>query len=614
MSAVNEIANYRKTSKKLYDISAPTCRILSMDPLIRDFLQWRNPLYCEISEQLVHSNATHLIVNNKSFDHYQVDDFNRFDCYYRKILRLDFNLVYLDNYKHFFDAVIQVDYNFVVVVCFLDHKQIYKDYFHFFVPRDEEPDKIDSRLLYKEADDGLHLDESGRKLSETLYKRFLNSEFNVLVFGINSLSRLGFKRNMPSTYKYLVKNLGAIEFWGYNKVNDKSSLNIYALLSGLKETEMEYGCLYKTTTYDSCVFIWNLYKAGGYATGFTEDLTRGGIFHYLANSFTEQPTDYYYSAFNYVEDHEPVFSSAIPKVCIGHRPSYVTILDYIYKLTQYTKDNNKKLFGIFWQSILTRDLVNPAPRVDRIYRDFFRKYFNLVKNDSIVFFLSDEGVPSRQLNNTIQGVFESNSPFLYMVLPEKFIRKHPEEVLTLKRNSRRLTTPFDVYETLKSIFYDDYTRNTVKASRQSLFQAIHRNRTCREAAIDANCCNCNFVYDVTFNITTLNSSAMFVVGQISKRIQSPVYNETCTELQFDRIVQYRSFIESGMLETVLRVIFDIKPGDGSFQATVKCISCAEDFRLMGSVTRIFKIIYNPCAKDKSVVDLCVCSGVSIVPK
>ena len=39
-------------------------------------------------------------------------------------------------------------------------------------------------------------------------------------------------------------------------------------------------------------------------------------------------------------------------------------------------------------------------------------------------------------------------PFFYVVLPEKWRQKYPEKVKNVERNAKKLTTNFDVYETL----------------------------------------------------------------------------------------------------------------------------------------------------------------------
>jgi len=43
--------------------------------------------------------------------------------------------------------------------------------------------------------------------------------FNLLVLGVDSMSRLNFARHMPRTRRFLIDQLGAVELAGFNKVS-----------------------------------------------------------------------------------------------------------------------------------------------------------------------------------------------------------------------------------------------------------------------------------------------------------------------------------------------------------------------------------------------------------
>lgn len=44
------------------------------------------------------------------------------------------------------------------------------------------------------------------------------SKVNVVIFGIDAVSRMNFLRTMPKSYEFLTKTLGAVDLSGYNKV------------------------------------------------------------------------------------------------------------------------------------------------------------------------------------------------------------------------------------------------------------------------------------------------------------------------------------------------------------------------------------------------------------
>ncbi|GIX85528.1 uncharacterized protein CDAR_52101 [Caerostris darwini] len=80
-------------------------------------------------------------------------------------------------------------------------------------------------------------------------KDSLKNPVNVLIFGLDSLSRLAFIRLLPRTYKYLTEDLQMTVFRGMNKVGDNTYPNLIALLTGRKA----YGVVFQTTTWATMI-------------------------------------------------------------------------------------------------------------------------------------------------------------------------------------------------------------------------------------------------------------------------------------------------------------------------------------------------------------------------
>lgn len=150
---------------------------------------------------------------------------------------------------------------------------VYQDYFAF-VPRK------------------LHVEERCRKqlqLEKLLNKKKADQpsekKLSVLIVGIDSVSRLNFHRLMPRTLGKL-RELGALELYGYNKVADNTYPNIVPVLSGYSVTEFEKLCWTNhERPFDKCPFIWNKFSAKGYRTFFAEDACWMSIFNYLKPGF-----------------------------------------------------------------------------------------------------------------------------------------------------------------------------------------------------------------------------------------------------------------------------------------------------------------------------------------
>ena len=85
-----------------------------------------------------------------------------------------------------------------------------------------------------------------------------------------------------------------------------------------------------------------------------------------------------------------------------------------------------------------------------------------------------------------QGKFEERLPFLAVRIPRWFSERYPHAATNLRLNSGRLTSPFDVHETLMDVLDMKRPRDRTDGPPRgySLFQEIPDNRTCADADID----------------------------------------------------------------------------------------------------------------------------------
>jgi len=80
-------------------------------------------------------------------------------------------------------------------------------------------------------------------------------------------------------------------------------------------------------------------------------------------------------------------------------------------------------------------------------------------------------------------------------MPRTFQEKYPTEMRNLRLNSRKLTTPFDIHETLKHILKFDsrpisFSPGTKLPRGISLLKSIPANRSCEDAQIETHWCSC----------------------------------------------------------------------------------------------------------------------------
>jgi len=114
-----------------------------------------------------------------------------------------------------------------------------------------------------------------------------------------------------------------------------------------------------------------------------------------------------------------------------------------------------------------------------------------------------------------QGKMEERLPFLAVRIPRWFADKYPQAALSLHSNADRLTTPFDLHETLKDVLDMQRSRTNLTEGTPrsySLFQDIPDNRTCADAAIESHWLELCFLIFVHF----VSKNAQTVKGYSSK--------------------------------------------------------------------------------------------------
>lgn len=110
---------------------------------------------------------------------------------------------------------------------------------------------------------------------------------------------------------------------------------------------------------------------------------------------------------------------------------------------------------------------------------------------TLVILMSDHGTVNKKQLHTLETKLAARHPFMALSLPKWFHDKYPELVDTVKMNSGRLTTPFDIFSTLKDLLDIKRVKEPITPERgTSLFRKIPLNRTCQQASIPMHWCAC----------------------------------------------------------------------------------------------------------------------------
>lgn len=320
---------------------------------------------------------------------------------------------------------------------------------------------------------------------------------DVMMFGISSLSRNDFIRKLPQTYRYLMETLDAHVLESYNIIGDGKAHNLIPMLTGSREVELPE--TRKRITGSSNVhvfpFIWNEYKTMHYVTAFNEDKPGFATFNFRLKGFVWPPTTHYMRPLYMVFEKQQRFYQT--PFCWGLIPQHQVMLNYVRDF-MLTYEGYPK-FSFSFLSELSEGYVNLISVADEDVQKWLEelKTKNAL-NNTILMIFSDHGTQFEDIRNILEGKIEERLPFFSFVFPEWFPKTYPEQYENFKKNRNRLTTPFDIHETLRDILRlqgsqaspvsTSETQNITRAL--SLFQRIPKDRTCVDADIDPQWCIC----------------------------------------------------------------------------------------------------------------------------
>ncbi|EFA03493.1 uncharacterized protein LOC662511 isoform X2 [Tribolium castaneum] len=562
-------------------IKTPGCRIPFMDPFdpsITKFIhKEKQPVCNDGIPPLFDSNMTSIFLLNSSVANYTDQDVSAIQCCYQPFYRQEPKGNDGDSSIKFekrcisFNISAKISHEFIKVMCKVNKVSIYTDFFSF-VP------------------------------IKTLKKNTVERRLNVLVVGIDAVSRLNFHRQMPTTVDYLLRNMSAVELLGYNKVGDNTFPNLIPVLTGLSEKTLEYVCWNDDNKkrFDACPFIWKNFKAKGFVTSFGEDSSWMGIFNYMRKGFWKQPTDYMWGAFNRISENQIGNSHNMNvEECVGAREVYKVFLDYITNFVKTMAQEQLPYFAFYWGASLTHDYLNKPNLGDPNYYNFFKNlHENGHLNSTVLIVMSDHGIRWGDIRQTFQGQMEERLPFVFMVLPDWYKRQYQEAYSNLVKNTRRLTTPYDLHETLKDLlnpfalthdFLQSRYRNVSRG--YSLFNEISPKRTCESAQIASHWCTCQQSIEIERNNSLVVEAANYAVDYMNFQLEgyAQCSNLTLESINDARIMTHEEHITNGNEVKDYMIIIETVPGNGVFEVTLRSTvggQRANHFEVMGTISRL----------------------------
>ncbi|KAH8354146.1 hypothetical protein KR084_001690 [Drosophila pseudotakahashii] len=432
---------------------------------------------------------------------------------------------------------------------------------------------------------------------------------NVLLWGIDSISRMTLELTMPKMYEYLNEERW-FELQGYNKMGDNTFPNLMAVLTGFNKTFANAQCQPdKVGGLDACPLIWKDFKAKGYTTAFAEDWSVYSTFDYSSRGFFHPPTDVYGRPLILaVEKQMKMTHQSDLPYCLGRKPS----AEYIYDLgVQFARVNrNRTFFGMFWTNTFSHNDFSMPSAMDEKMVQYMRTLDkNGVMDSTIIVFFSDHGSRFGPLRKLDSGFVDERLPFIYIYVPVWIREKYPKLVNNLEANRNRLTSPYDIYATLRHILELNTAPEELPSpdgcpTCHSIFEEMDWSRNCSQAGIEDHWCACDSFYKLPPTESSARSMSNQLVEAINSFVAGKKGAEQCRRLKLDEIssVQQRGNSNQYLIQ------LSVQPGGAIFEATVRWDPRDQSISIrVPSISRLNSYYSSSrCSSVKETKKFCIC--------
>ena len=280
--------------------------------------------------------------------------------------------------------------------------------------------------------------------------------------------------------------------------------------------------------------IWRDFWDNGYVTMFAEDFPKGTIFNFLLNGFDAPPTDHYMRPlWNAMWDSEVRQSSA--KYCTGNTPHYKYLLDYMRDFN--VKYRNVSKFAFLLGAELTHDDNSKGEYMDGDLVELLTfLHSGGYLEDTLLVVMSDHGARYNAARKTVQGKMEERLPMMSLRFPPWFKQRYPILNRNLVTNVDRLSTPYDIHETLLDVLNLGRIVNTVDQPDKSisLLRPIPWNRTCTDAGIEMHWCTCMEQSPLDTRNGEVTKAVETVLGFVNSKTRK--LRKLCAELQIKTVL------------------------------------------------------------------------------
>lgn len=285
-------------------------------------------------------------------------------------------------------------------------------------------------------------------------------------------------------------------------------------------------------------------------------------------------------------------------LCKHSLPQYKLQLQYLKSFIKSYP--GKRKFGFVFLSDLCHRWANLLSAGDDGFLEFFKSLKNeSLLNDTLFITMGDHGPYTYgAIRDSPQGKLEHRLPFLSLTFPAWFKRSYPVQMAALIRNSRIISSPFDLHKTMKHLLtFPLKTFVQTDTIGESLFEPLPDDRACEDTGIPEFYCPCLSLRSIDTAHAHVHRAGKVAVKHINDILMSrSISARLCHQLELKAIFEaYQKMPSRGSPKNVqtdhrntsckYQIKFQTTPGDGLFEALLKMNSTG-GFEILNHISRI----------------------------
>ena len=389
-------------------------------------------------------------------------------------------------------------------------------------------------------------------------------QLTVVLLVIDSASRQSFFRNLVKVSKYFNEKFRKVnedyavyDFVFNHAIHSKTLSNLIPILTGqhyktllsqVQNLTMDNPSHFSSFKSNEQKSLWNYFKSKGFTTLFSYDT----VYDYLSTVFGRQiSADHILSNFWHLSEKVFQYSDFSERIqCIGDKYPHDYSFSYIQDFIDNYPKSNKFIYSHL--SVAHEKSGKRLKIMDESLLNFIQSTLDKHKSSNLAFFLiSDHGRPGGS-PVMADSRAEVILPFNFLIASQSIIKKlkaHQQ----LKSNTKKLTSRFDLYKTLKFLShfpYENY-QNLKKTSQNietelpayNLFlDDINERRTCEDVGVPEEFCFCHEWKNVDLADWKKDLALDYIVKSGLDYVNRKRNNDkNCEMLKLEQIVYIKKF-------------------------------------------------------------------------